>query len=238
MIVLLSPTKKQKITPSHYKTHDSVIFNAQTGALLKILKSLTRSDLKTIMKLSDKLAENTYHAYQDFASCYPAIFCYDGLVFKSMKPESWSSDILAAADEHLLILSAFYGLLRPFDLIGHYRLDFMHPFPIDLYGYWSSGVSDYLNQQQQPLIDLASKEYSKMIQWDKLTVPYIKVEFKENIRGNYITKSTPSKIMRGKMTAHIIQQDLQSFEDLKTLDIEGYSFNDVLSDASTYVFAK
>lgn len=76
------------------------------------------------------------------------------------------------AQDHLIILSALYGYLRPFDAVQTYRLDMNNALTIsdkeNLYHYWKDTVTEGLNnlllkQKNNIILNLASDEYFKVI---------------------------------------------------------------------------
>ena len=54
-----------------------------------------------------------------------AFYMYDGMCYKNIKREEFDECDLEYIREHLIIISALYGALKPFDLINPYRLDFL-----------------------------------------------------------------------------------------------------------------
>ena len=68
---------------------------------------------------------------------YPALFSFYGLQYKRIEAEKKNEEELAYLQDHLRIFSGLYGMLRPFDAIPIYRLDFNETLseigPVDLY---------------------------------------------------------------------------------------------------------
>ena len=73
--------------------------------------------------------------------------------------------ILEYLEQNLRILSGFYGILRPFDGVIQYRLEMgaklVGATYQDLYEFWGAELYTELYRTQEPVINLASKEYSK-----------------------------------------------------------------------------
>ena len=76
------------------------------------------------------------------------------------------------ANKHLLILSGFYGILRPLDFMAPYRLEMGTRLAFDdyktLYNFWENKIVNLLNrdlkaQGDDVLVNLASNEYFKSI---------------------------------------------------------------------------
>ena len=53
----------------------------------------------------------------------PAILSYEGIAFQYMAPAVFENGQLDYVQNHLRILSAFYGALRPMDGVTPYRLE-------------------------------------------------------------------------------------------------------------------
>ena len=113
----------------------------------------------------------------------PAIHRYSGVMYNAIWYEELSEDGQRFFDEHILILSGLYGILRPQDAIANYKL------PIDtkwLRQWWWDRITDILLQQHEAstddliIVDLLSGAYSKMLNQKLLReagVRYVQVEF-------------------------------------------------------------
>lgn len=236
MLILVSPTKTQKENPSG-QCADSLFPTIKTSILTK-LQQFSQQEIKNKMKVSDKIAEHVYNNYQNFNETTPALLSYQGSSFKNMNIDQWSKRDFQEANERLYILSALYGLSRCHSAVGQYRLDFLMKVDLDLYRIWKDPITNYLNELKQPILNLASSEYSAMIDIKKLTVPMITIDFKEQIGDNYKTKSTYAKIARGKMVSILIQKQIRSFDEIKKICFDQYEFNSDLSDETTFVFSR
>ena len=92
------------------------------------------------------------------------------------------------AQEHLLILSGLYGVLRPLDWMQPYRLEMgvklVNSRGKDLYAYWQDKVTSALNerlvQEKTPVvINLASEEYFKAVDTQALKARVVQCVFEE-----------------------------------------------------------
>lgn len=233
MLVLVSPTKTQKPFPGE-SISDS-LFNEQTETILSTLQSYSYEDLKTKMKISDKIATALHLNLNQFNETNIAINTYQGASFKPLQNETWDQQY---AQEHFGILSALYGLVKPFQTIGLYRLDFLVDFDYSLYDLWKPKITDYLNKQNKTVISLASLEYEKMISKDDLTVDMIRLDFKEEVDGKFVTKSTYAKTARGKAANYIITHQLQNPNEIKEMSFDDYKYNQSLSTEKEYIFTR
>src|SRR5699024_9269485 len=90
---------------------------------------------------------------------YQALNLYHGLQFRYLK-DGLSEEDFIFLDDHLRILSARYGVVKPLDGIRHYRKDFTTK---GLYKLWEDTIYNTLTKENQLILNLASKEYSKTI---------------------------------------------------------------------------
>ncbi len=66
-------------------------------------------------------------------------------MFREVKADTLNEKELNYLNNNLVILSAHYGALKPFDMIKPYRLDFNTRLPdVDLKSFWKDKINDYL----------------------------------------------------------------------------------------------
>jgi len=149
-----------------------------------------------------------------------------------MKVDELNEEQVNYLNDTLVILSAHYGALRPFDLIKNYRLDYKMQIPkLALKDIWDYRVNEYLGGEV--IINLASSEFSSMIKGSK-----IDIEFKERRNGKYKVIGTYAKMARGRMINMIAKNMVESPEEIKGFSVLGYAYNEELSSDSRYVFTK
>jgi len=255
MYIILSPAKKQEFAnPAPTTDHSLPLCPDATKLLLKELRQYTPKQLQTLMKISPKLAELNTQRFQDFDENHfgldnakQALFAFQGDAYRSLNPEDLSKKDWKYAQKHLGILSGFYGLIRPLDLIQAYRLEMKTPLSnpcgANLYDFWQKTLVKLLNQQIKKsrchtLINLASQEYQRAIDTSQLQVPMITIDFKEYKDGSYKTIGIYAKRARGLMARHLITQQAKTIETLKQFNESGYGFNSSLSTDTTICFSR
>ena len=82
------------------------------------------------------------------------------------------------------------------------------------------------------LINLASNEYSAVINKDLLKVDMISPVFKDFKNGKFKIISFYAKKARGMMTRFLLDNDIRSVNDLKQFNYGGYSFSSEQSEIS------
>lgn len=252
MLVVLSPAKTQDFESARtLKTHEP-LFQKKIATLIKKLKSISATDITQLMSISPKLAELNYQRFQNFDSQHytkqnskAAILAYQGDVYQGLDAASLSDDDLYFADQHLLILSGLYGAVRPLDLIQAYRLEMGIKLKTDqakdLYAFWQTSLNDYINEQlktEKTLINLASEEYSKVIDTKKLQGQLIKIEFQDILKGKYQVVGIKAKKARGTMARFIIKHRIKDPSAIQNFTEEGYHFVKALSNPKHFIFQR
>lgn len=155
--------------------------------------------------------------------------------FLAQKPESVAA--------HLRILSGFYGLLRPFDGVTPCRLEMGAKLAVggcrDLYEFWGDSLAERLCAESDLIINLASKEYSQVI--EKHLPPgtrFLAAVFGEHIGGKTVEKGTMCKMARGEMVRYMAENCIEQPEAMRSFDRLGYRFCPEESDEDTYTFIK
>lgn len=249
MISIISPAKNMRnlkvdnIKPKMYG--ESRFFTNETKEIINELKKLTPWDIQSIMKVNEKIAFQSYAYFQDFnfdeeGVC--GLLAYDGLVFKNIKAEEFTSEDFNFANNHVRILDAFYGIVNPLDGVLPYRLEMQYKININdknLYKFWGDKLYKKLYSEDKVIINLASEEYAKAVRGflDKDDI-FIDIDFKIHKDGKLKTMATYAKMARGQMIKYIIENKIDNPEDLKDFTFNGYKFDHNLSTNKKYVFIR
>jgi len=254
MLIVISPAKTLDFeTPASSKKKTIPDFLDDSAELINQLRQLAPDNIGDLMSISPKLAtlnSNRYHQWSlpfNLDNAKQSVLAFKGDVYTGLDAESFNSDELTFAQDHLRILSGLYGILRPLDLIQAYRLEMgtqlNNSRGKDLYAFWGDIITESINQilKKQPnsaLINLASNEYFKSIKTDKLNTNVITPIFKDQKNGTYKIISFFAKKARGLMSRYIIQHKLTNPEDIKEFNLAGYSFNASASSKDKWVFTR
>lgn len=228
-------------------------FLADSQSIIDQIKKLAPQDIASLMKLSDKLAMLNYERFQSFstpftkANARASVFAFRGDVYQGLDASTLDKDDLAFAQNNLRILSGLYGVLRPLDLMQAYRLEMGTKFENDsgknLYEFWgeklNQSISKELKNSDTPvLVNLASNEYFKALKAKQLGFEIITPIFKDYKNGQYKIISFYAKKARGLMSRYIIQNRIESVEELKGFNLEGYKFDPKSSNNKDFVFIR
>ena len=246
MKIILSPAKKM-ITDTDSIAPDGLPeFIEKTTEIQSWLKSKSKEELKDIWKCNDKIAEQNFNRLGNmnlYQMLSPAVLSYEGIAFQYMAPSVFEDMQLEYVQNHLRILSAFYGALKPMDGVTPYRLEMQAKIRIgdskNLYEYWGDLLYRSVIDDSRIIINLASKEYSKCI--EKYLTPqdrYISVTFCEASGDKMVTKGTYAKMARGEMVRFMAENNIENPLDIKKFDRLGYSFRSDLSSETEYVFER
>lgn len=230
MKIIIAPTKKQS-TKSDLKANTKPLFLKESDFLRSSMRKMSKEELKTSLKTSDKLTNEVYDYYHKQCNTVPAAALYTGSVFNAADFLSYTNEELRRGQEKLIILSTLYGPLRLFDEVKPYRLDFYTKIGFNLYKYWEEAMDDYNRNLEGPIINLASKEFSKMIPSELL----IDIVFLE---ANGKTQSTNAKIARGCMLKYIIKNNINDFDKLKEFNLLEYKYKKDQSSERELVFSR
>lgn len=204
--------------------------------LMEILGGMDYEETASLFNLKGKLLEETYLLYHDNNSrkrLYEPLACYDGAVYESLGRTEFSQKEIDYLDEHLVILSAMYGVLEPSMGIWPYRLDFKtRPKGIDLYKYWSQEVLSYFENQDQ-VVNLASKEFSSLLK--PLAERLLNIHFFE---GEKRAPSYNAKKARGLMAEILARRRVLDVGLMKEIRVDGFVFDPLRSDDRNYFYIK
>ena len=242
MLIILSPAKSLN-TKMNSVTHNVTApqFLPEASKLAALMRQYSPSGLASLMKLSDKLSSLNAARFEQWqidhssTDLLPAIYAFNGDVYKGLDAQSLERGSLERLGDRARILSGLYGLLRPFDAIRPYRLEMGtklsgHPFS-SLTEFWKTLVTNELNQKLagEPLLNLASKEYSAAVNFELIETPVISPVFKDFKNGEYKIISFHAKKARGMMARFVIETDARTFDALLAFDRAGYSYSEEYS---------
>ncbi|WP_340013700.1 peroxide stress protein YaaA [Paenibacillus sp. FSL K6-1318] len=244
MRIIISPAKKMKIDTDLMAIAQMPQFINESEQLLSLLQELSYDELKAMWKCNDAIAEQNVERIQNMnikENLTPAIYAYEGIQYQYMAPGVFQDEELAYLQQHLRILSGFYGMLRPLDGVTPYRLEMQGklqgPGFKTLYQFWGSKLADQLQSESNYILNLASKEYSKNI------LPFLSEEtrfitcvFGQMVNGKLVEKATWAKMARGEMVRYMAEHKIAEVKDVRNFDRLNFTFSEERSDDSTFVF--
>ncbi len=214
------------------------------------LSRLSAEELGELLQVNSKLSAENALRYRDFFSetntALPAILSYTGMVFKRINASDFSEEDFTYAQDHLLITSFLYGLLRPMDRIKNYRLE--GNVKLDsgkgesMFHFWRPVLTDFfihaIKEQGGILINLASEEMKNLFDWRKVCseVQVITPDFYTIKNGKLKAVTVYAKMCRGEMTRFILKNRIEDIKELQAFEWEGFHFDEERSTDDHLLF--
>ena len=244
MKIIIAPAKIMKIDRDSFPIQSKPQFLDKTRILERFLKSRSNEQLKDLWHASENVTKQSILQLENMnldERLTPAILAFSGIQYQYMAPDLFTQPALDYIQKNLRILSGFYGMLRPFDGVCPYRLELntkMVGFrDYSLYHFWGSDIAENLFQEDNIVIDLASKQYTRLVK------PYlsqgrqlITVDFQELKNGKWKTVGVHAKMARGEMVRYIAEKQIKNPTDLQDFNDFEFQFEPDVSTKDHYVF--
>jgi len=251
MKILLSPAKMMSLeTNANWET-TTPQFLEYSQQVMNVMKEMNAGDLEQLMKISTAIADlnvernqawNTTPTEEESIS---AALAFKGEVYRAFDAESLSPSAQAYINSNVFLLSGLYGMLRPTDAVMLYRLEMGSKLDVNgsknLYGFWKEILTPFLNSQlseDEFILNLASNEYAKVLDKKKLKVPMVEVEFQDYKDGKLKKIMMYFKHARGAMARYCAEHNVQTLDEVKAFDVDGYRFDENLSKEGLLIFTR
>lgn len=246
MRIIISPAKKMVVDTDTVAPQDLPVFVERAEELRDWLRGLSYAELKALWRCSDAIARQNAErlAHMDLRQeLTPALVAYDGIQYTYMAPTVFDQDQLAWVQEHLRMLSGFYGVLRPMDGVVPYRLEMQAKAAVggraNLYDYWGDALYREVMDESRVLVNLASKEYSKAVERYLRPVDrYVTCVFGELEGGRVVQKGVYAKMARGEMVRYLASVQATDPDAMREFAWSGYAYDEGRSTETTLVFVR
>lgn len=240
MKIIFSPSKTMKYKNINFKVTKAIEFSNHTETLIKKLKTFSIEEIGSFFKLKGKLLEETYSNIQNFETLSEceALSLYEGVTFRQLEIEKFTDKEIEYLNKNLFIFSALYGVISPNTKIKPYRLDMtINILEESMYKFWSKDINNFLeNYSTEIFVNLASKEFSKILDYKKFKV--IDIEFRQKIDEKLKNISTEGKKARGMMLNYMTLNSIEDIEKIKKFSEDGYRFSPENSTENKLFFIK
>ena len=244
MKIIISPAKKMNPDTDSLVYQNFPVFLTHAEKICSKLQSMSYDELKSLWKCNDKIAALNTDRLQHMdlkKNLTPAILAYEGIQYQYMAPGVFTDQEFRYIQEHLRILSGFYGILRPFDGIVPYRLEMQAKLSVenakDLYAFWGDSLAKHLLGETDCIINLASKEYSQCIsKYLPKDMRFITCTFGEEKDGKVVEKGTLCKMARGEMVRWMAEHRAETPEELKSFEGRNHRYAPEYSTETNYVY--
>lgn len=222
------------------------IFLDRAEELMEYMRGMSLEEAQSIWKCNDRIADLNYRRFQEMdlrRNLSAAILSYEGIQYQYMAPGVFDRESLSYVQEHLRILSGFYGVLRPLDGVVPYRLEMQAGAGPggcrDLYEFWADRIFLEVYRQTDTVLNLASREYSRCVEkYRKKGNRFVTCVFGEWNGRRVIQKGTQAKMARGEMVRYLAGIRAEKPEAAKAFTGLGYEYREELSSDTEYVFLK
>lgn len=211
-MILLASAKTMK--PVVMNNPTKPIFSEKSEIIRNQIAQLDKLELADYFKIKGKTLDQTYEYYQNPIDGQ-VLSSLDGQVFKQIKLSNPQY-----VEQNIFILDAMYGILNGNDQIKLFRLDFnlRSLLPVSYYNFWKEDVNKFISQtSHSQILNLASNEYTKLLQPQIINKQIIEIEFDKTI-----TSSVHKKQCRGKIANYCITHNVTDYKQLNNLLIEDY----------------
>lgn len=246
MKIIISPAKKMKVNTDTLEVRALPVYLHEAEYLRQYLSELSYEELKSLWKCNDQIAQINYERVQTMnlrMHLTPALLSYEGIQYQYMAPAVLEDGQWEYVQEHVCILSGFYGVVHPLDGVTPYRLEMQTkvnlPNVKNLYEYWGEKIYREVSADTEVIVNLVSKEYSKCV--EKYLTPeirYITCVFAEYKGDKVIEKGTYAKMARGEMVRFLAERKAERPEEMKSFCRLGYRYSEKESTKDRYVFLK
>ncbi len=240
MKLIISPAKSMDMeSKASVQEYSIPEFLDKTERINKLLKKKSPKSLIKLMHISPKLAELNWERNQNFHlpftpdNAKQALFAFSGDVYQGIDAPSLSKGAVLKLQEQLFILSGLYGIVRPLDLIQAYRLEMGTKIAIgsnkNLYEFWKKTLTKHISTsllEGECLVNLASNEYSSVIDLKQITSTVITPVFKDWKNDQLKMISFFAKKARGSMVRFIAENEVHSPQDLLAFNTDGYRYSE------------
>jgi hypothetical protein len=205
------------------------------------------------MGISQNLSELNWERFQFWTSDFSpdisrqAVYSFKGDTYSGLDADTLSEKDIIFAQDQVRILSGLYGVLKPLDLMLPYRLEMGTKLDNEkgknLYEFWGDRISSTISKEledhkDRTIINCASIEYFKSINNSSLNANVLTPEFKEIKNDKIRMISFFAKKARGMMARFIIENRIDSTDQILKFDLAGYKYDPSLSEDVKPVFTR
>ena len=247
MRFIISPAKKMNMDTDTLAAAGLPVYVDRAGELLDWMRKKSLPEMKAVWKCSEKIAQEAYARLEKTElkrNLTPAFLSYEGIQYQYMAPAVFEDGQWDYVQEHVRILSGFYGILRPLDGVTPYRLEMQAKASEagSLYAFWGRSLYEHLAEETDCIVNLASREYALCVEkYLEKDMRYVTCVFGEEAGRTslpVIQKGTHAKMARGEMVRFAAEHRIVTPEGLKDFNRLGYEYREEYSEKDLYVFCK
>ena len=246
MRIIISPAKQMRMETDTFTYSTLPVFMEKTEILMRWFQGLSYEEQKKLWACNDKIASQNAKrfAHMDLRqNLTPALLSYDSIQYTYMAPAVFEDDQYDYVQDHLRILSGFYGVVKPMDGVVPYRLGMQSKASAsgckNLYDFWGDSLYREVIDDSRIIVNLALKEYFRCI--EKYLRPddrYITCVFGDLEGNKVVQKDVYAKMARGEMVRFMAGIQAETPEQIKAFNWSGYYYDQDRSSDNEYVFIR
>lgn len=252
MKIILSPAKLMSLeTQGEWLRSSTPKFVGQSEVVMENLRLLNTKDLEKLMHISKDLAEMNIERNLNWQpkttkkNSIQSILAFKGEVYRGLDAMNLDASAQTYLNSNLFILSGLYGILRPSDRIMPYRLEMGSKLVVNdtknLYQLWKDILTEYVNSKMKKneiLLNLASAEYSRVLNLKELKAKIIEIDFLDYKNGELKPIMVFFKQARGAMAKYCAENDVKSLKEVKLFNENNYTFDEERSSETKLIFIR
>ncbi|HJC03863.1 MAG TPA: peroxide stress protein YaaA [Candidatus Ligilactobacillus avistercoris] len=242
--IIISPAKKMVRDTDDFQDVTRPLYLDDARIIRDYLRAMSYDELAVMWHASDRITKASYHALQTMNlehNLTPAIMAFQGLAYQYMAPDLFTDHGLAYLQDHITILSGFYGALRPFDGVAPYRLELKAKIHVNgsrnLPDFWGAKLHDAAFRNGKVVLNVASAMFARAVrrylQPDEQLIDCV---FGKLIDGRVVQRGTLAKMARGEMVRYLAENNVAHPEDAQQFQTRGYRYRPEFSSPTRYVF--
>ena len=245
---IVSPAKKMRTQDMPPWPAREPAFLDRTAELMHAVRELSRDEAQTLWACSDRLSNLNYERFRTMDLAHDttaAVVSYEGIQYAHLAAGIMSEGELGWLDEHLRILSGFYGILRPLDGVVPYRLEMQARLAVgdrhDLYEFWGDALYESLATEGcDTIVNVASVEYARAVTpWVRSDGPQVLTCLFGVLRdGRLRQTATEAKAARGTFVRWCAERGVEDPGCLRGFRDRGHALDEARSDEHTLVFVR
>ena len=251
MKILLSPAKMMNLETDAKWKSTTPQFLDKSQEIMDVMKEMSAVDLEKLMKISKDIADMNVERNHEWNTkptakkAISAALAFKGEVYRGLDAPTLDETALNYFNKNAFLLSGLYGILRPSDKVMLYRLEMGSKLDVNgsknLYGFWKETLTPFVNSKLKKgefILNLASNEYAKVLDRKALKVPVVDVEFQDYKNGELKKIMMYFKHARGAMARYCAENNVETLDQVKAFDVDGYRYDENLSTTDTLIFTR
>ena len=221
-ILIPASEGKAKVTQtSNLKFEDTdFIFKESVQQVVDLLQLIEDEDIRSIYGTSQEKSEAFHSQNQSIfkEKCVPAINRYTGVVYENIGWEDLSNGAKSYLQNHIMIFSGLFGMVRPLTQIPNYKLKMN---VLSLQHHWKPILTEALSKEEF-IIDLLPQVHRKAYIPNKNVY---RVDFSVIKKGKKTAAGHFGKAVKGKFIQYLAENNIQKVEQFKGFKHDGFEWD-------------